>query len=458
MKQYANLIFLCCCMLSCKNENDVLITPETRQLNVKTEKRSLSKQDALNVAELFYTQKFGKETPLKLSRAMNDVEFIKGENNTLLAYVINYDEGGWAIVSATKDYYPILAYSDTLKFQLDYSEANLGLDIWIEEMSQAIKSSHELDSQASAQIALEWQKYTPETLSTQSAGIPTGNSPEAIMCRNRLKELNEIYSNDGWSFRTLSSIQNISIPQHIYDTADQYSSPYEYTIVGLKDVSIYHNIGPLITTTWGQDGEYNNLCPDDKLAGCVPIAMAQIMNFHQYPSTFDWANMQDNYATYASQYLIANIGSTIGVDYGYESTSSNISDAKDGFEEYGYNVIKKEHINSEAAFEIANYQRPIYMRGREGLLQLTGHAWVCDGLNQNISEYDLYAEYVNNGNYDNLGLSLIDNPDGFGGTSYTYFHMNWGWYGQHNGWFIDATPESGTSYNYDRENLYISVN
>lgn len=63
-----------------------------------------------------------------------------------------------------------------------------------------------------------------------------------------------------------------------------------------------------------------------------------------------------------------------------------------------------------------------------------------------------------NGNYDNLGLSLIDNPDGFGGTSYTYFHMNWGWYGQHNGWFIDATPESGTSYNYDRENLYISVN
>mgnify|MGYP003420748681 CR=1 FL=1 len=70
----------------------------------------------------------------------------------------------------------------------------------------------------------------------------------------------------------------------------------------------------------------------------------------------------------------------------------------------------------------------------------------------------LYAEYVNNGNYDNLGLSLIDNPDGFGGTSYTYFHMNWGWYGLHNGWFIDATPESGTSYNYDRENLYISVN
>lgn len=107
MKQYANLIFLCCCMLSCKNENDVLITPETRQLNVKTEKRSLSKQDALNVAELFYTQKFGKEAPLKLSRAMNDVEFIKGENNTLLAYVINYDEGDWAIVSATKDYYPI---------------------------------------------------------------------------------------------------------------------------------------------------------------------------------------------------------------------------------------------------------------------------------------------------------------------------------------------------------------
>ena len=76
----------------------------------------------------------------------------------------------------------------------------------------------------------------------------------------------------------------------------------------------------------------------------------------------------------------------------------------------------------------------------------------------NIYAEEKKREIPPNGNYDNLGLSLIDNPDGFGGTSYTYFHMNWGWYGQHNGWFIDATPESGTSYNYDRENLYISVN
>lgn len=262
-------------------------------------------------------------------------------------------------------------------------------------------------------------------------GITGGTAPEAVMCRNRLKELNETYSQDGWSFMTLSSVQQVDMPQRIYDIADRYSIPYEYTIIGLRDNNIYNNVGPLTTTLWSQSGGYNYLCPENCVAGCVPVAMVQIMKFHQYPSSFDWSNMLDDQPTYASQYLIADIGKTIHVQYGIKESSASLSDAKMGFQTYGYRVIQKEHNDTEVADdELIHNKRPVFMVGKSE----TGHAWVCDGYTKCSTEYDLYAEYVYNGRYGNLGLSLIDNPDGFGGITYpASFHMNWGWGGMHNG-------------------------
>ncbi len=61
----------------------------------------------------------------------------------------------------------------------------------------------------------------------------------------------------------------------------QYSKRAESTVVS-----------PLLTTKWGQSSPYNNYAPALKLydlqkapAGCVAIAMAQIMNFNKYPAS-----------------------------------------------------------------------------------------------------------------------------------------------------------------------------
>ena len=47
----------------------------------------------------------------------------------------------------------------------------------------------------------------------------------------------------------------------------------------------YEAVSPLLTTKWGQGYPYNGLCPDydnDRAAaGCVAVAMAQIMNYHR---------------------------------------------------------------------------------------------------------------------------------------------------------------------------------
>lgn len=46
-------------------------------------------------------------------------------------------------------------------------------------------------------------------------------------------------------------------------------------------------VGPLLTTTWNQEAPYNTLCPtwfgEPTMAGCVPTAVAQILNYYRWP-------------------------------------------------------------------------------------------------------------------------------------------------------------------------------
>lgn len=452
MKKILLFLGLSCCLLSCNKDDVIPINAEAEGLNdlIQTSVNSLSPSEAQEVADIFYSRAFG-DTFLKKSRSTN-VSPISNDQNVPVAYVVNNADGGWVIVSATTDYYPILAFSDCGHITLDANKSD-GLKDWIDETILAIEESDKLDDETSSIIAAEWLQYASDTQIEQLSDLPGGSSPEAVMCRNRMKELNETYYTDGWSFRTLSSLTSMGIPNQVYSIADQVGSPYEYTIVGIKDISLKTTVGPLLSTKWGQGNGFNELCPNQYPAGCVPIAMAQIMKFHKYPSSFDWNNMANTYATYASQYLIANIGQTIGVDYGSDGSSASTSEALDGFKYYGYQAVLKDHKSSDVASEISNNKRPVFMRGQPGLLS-NGHAWVCDGLNRNIAEYEYYVEYITNGSYNNLGYTLIDNPGAFGGSSYTYFHMNWGWKGTNDGWFVDNNIEYTTS----RKDIYVSIN
>lgn len=366
MKKILLFLGLSCCLLSCNKDDVIPINTEAEGLNdlIQTGVNSLSPSEAQEVADIFYSRAFG-DTFLKKSRSTN-VSPINNDQNVPVAYVVNNADGGWVIVSATTDYYPILAFSESGQFTLD-SNKSYGLKIWIDETILAIEESDKLDNETSSIIAAEWLQYTSEIQIEQLSGPPGGNSPEAVMCRNRMKELNETYYTDGWSFRTLSSFTGMSIPDQVYSIADQVRSPYEYTIVGIKDVSSKTTNGPLLTTKWDQEKGFNELCPNKHPAGCAAIAMAQIMKFHKYPSSFDWNSMPDDYATYASQYLIADIGKTIGINYGPEGSEAKYYDIPIGFIAYGYQSSLKEHNSSDVASEIIKFKRPVCMTGVDPL-------------------------------------------------------------------------------------------
>lgn len=52
-------------------------------------------------------------------KTVKDIKTVYGEDNTPSMYIINYEGGGFVIVGATKNYYPILAYSDTNSINIE---------------------------------------------------------------------------------------------------------------------------------------------------------------------------------------------------------------------------------------------------------------------------------------------------------------------------------------------------
>lgn len=209
--------------------------------------------------------------------------------------------------------------------------------------------------------------------------------------------------------------------------------------------------GPLITTTWNQGWPYNQLCPahpegpgGHTWAGCVAIAMAQILKYHSWPpvgydslyysyigvgpggtpipgyaganfggTTYNWQNMPSSLSDTNSDLatLIFHAGISVQSLYGTESTGAYSGAAVDGYVKcfrYAYSGIKY-YLNMIEGFSPSQWDsilhleldsfRPVLYRG-EILTSSGGHAFVCDG-------------------YDSTG----------------FYHFNFGWGGSMDGYF-----------------------
>lgn len=217
-----------------------------------------------------------------------------------------------------------------------------------------------------------------------------------------------------------------------------------------------NSVAPLVTTNWDQATPYWNHCPqfmnsdneDDgyELAytGCVATAMSQVMKFHNWPVRptktipsysvtyylgnynygtfntdelapidFDWAHMKDNYTgaedevyTEAVSWLMLYVGCAAHMQYGTSASGTSDPYIPKAFREYfDYDarlVYRSDYDQTtwdEMIYQELAAGRPLIYNGRAG--SGGGHSFVCDGY-----EYD------------------------------GYFHINWGWGGLGNGYFI----------------------
>lgn len=208
-------------------------------------------------------------------------------------------------------------------------------------------------------------------------------------------------------------------------------------------------IAPLLPVSWGQGMPYSVLLPHisgsnnaHAYVGCVAVAMAQIMAYWQYPSRpvttipgytsssgktyavtmpslspidFDWEHMQPTYYTNDSTSVacqaVSNLmlysTTSLNSNFGLTSTGSYTRYIPDRLIKYfGYknsaHYMYRENFSTQA-WEDTIYNelaagRPVAYGGNKSS---GGHAFVCDG-------------------YDGEGR----------------FHINWGWAGKSNGYFL----------------------
>ena len=229
---------------------------------------------------------------------------------------------------------------------------------------------------------------------------------------------------------------------------------------GVKPLSS-ESVAPLIQTIWGQGHPYNLFSPQIEgltaPAGCVATTMAQIMNYHQFPTSgggrseayttpsgidmpsvsfeadYDWANMLHDYWGDETQQEIDAVATLmyhcgLSVKMQYDAFVSNASPGdvytamttyfgydrsmqflfRDDHNDIGWETILRKQLDAGLPIYYGGY-------GNTG-----GHAFICDG----------YA------------------ADGT-------FHFNWGWNGSFDGYFVTSALHPGDFYDFNSDQQII---
>ncbi len=189
-------------------------------------------------------------------------------------------------------------------------------------------------------------------------------------------------------------------------------------------------VTPLLRNlAWGQEYPYNLYTPNKYPTGCVATACAQLMRYYAWPpqgkgtiagenefctKSFDWKKMPNNPASDGTQeekeavaYLMRELGKALRMRYSASGGASSSFDAFNALRSYfayapSLQLVHASDYSSlvweQLLISELQARRPVIYSGVP--LQGAGHTFVIDG-------------------YDGNG----------------YFHVNWGWNGQCDGYF-----------------------
>lgn len=247
---------------------------------------------------------------------------------------------------------------------------------------------------------------------SNSGKIDSQNIPDAM------KELLDLFASGAWRASDIDSEPRESIP-------------------------------PIVSTKWNQNSPYNDACPVSSsgaptMTGCMATAASQVLKHWNYPThgkgvatvtfenkdytfdyesrPFDWENMLNEYESYNDEQaaavaeLMYGVGVACGMDYGTSQSGALTQTSAAALVEYlDYDKSlvplwrncypMKEWI--DIIYNELKQGRPMVYTG---VSKAGGHAFVCDG-------YD--------------------------GSNGDYFHINWGWGGLSDGYFLLANLDPG---------------
>lgn len=252
-----------------------------------------------------------------------------------------------------------------------------------------------------------------------------------------------------------ASLDTENIPAGMKELLNSYAKEYE----GLRNGSpqklvrrhiegVQEQVGPLLTTEWGQAEPYNNRCPEWQgercITGCVAVSTGQVMRYYQYPDSakgevdyttlsygipikedlsafhFDWPNIRNQYYNGASETeknavadLLYACAAAVKMDFGIKgSSATSTNQVKALVENFGYDpdiaCIHKDYMTTNEWQTImlnelnAESPRPIIYAAVTP--EKEGHSFIIDGYKADED-------------------------------AYPYYHINWGWKGFCDGYF-----------------------
>ncbi|MGC9472228.1 MAG: C10 family peptidase [Bacteroidales bacterium] len=211
-------------------------------------------------------------------------------------------------------------------------------------------------------------------------------------------------------------------------------------------------VDPLIEVTWNQGQGYNRFCPEDPegpgghvYVGCVAVAMAQAMSVYQVPdtgtgsknyfhpdygvqyvdfgaATYLWDSMSVSSSDDYNALLLYHCAVATEMDFGPDGSGTQTSNTSAALKEYFYyskdiSYKRRSFFTDEKWKALINEQllkgRPLIYSGDADDGE-PGHAFNVDGV--------MYGRM---------------------------FHINWGWGGQYDGYYVLDNLTPGTSHNYN---------
>lgn len=302
-------------------------------------------------------------------------------------HIFNFKPQGFVIVSADDTYNPILAFSDESSIDFDNELVNESLFLNLSRHEQRIQYNRKHNAPISDLVKNEWSTLRK----VQTEGVAK-MEPEGVV------------------------------------------------------------VSPLTTTKWNQGQYYNSFCPANSdtanegpdggtYAGCSPIAMAQLIKFYNYPprgngfntyedpdfgpqtvdfcnTEYNWSGMPDSLTTYNDNVaeFIYQVGVSTNTSYSPVYTSTFISYMRDalvfyfGYDESAAWFYDDNDRFREVAIEDLDQGRPTVLTGTS--IFGGAHTWIADG----------------------YGYFTTPQPN----QPAEFFHFNWGWGGDNNGWFLDT--------------------
>ena len=248
-------------------------------------------------------------------------------------------------------------------------------------------------------------------------------------------------------------------PENLRWWLDEYGRQMEYMIENGITASeqasaptFDRNVEPMVTTRWNQDAPYNNMCPTlnglRTYTGCVATAMAQVMNYHEWPVRGTGSHSYYDYEG-CEQTLSANFGETtyrwdLMLDT-YDANSSQES------QDAVATLMKHCGVSVDMTY-MQQASGALSGNAAQALVQYFGYPADVQILSRDYRSYDEWITLIKN-EIDAGRPVLFGAQSTAGGHEFVidgyntdgYFHVNWGWGAYLDGYFLIATLDPGDS-------------